>query len=276
MHKKVVEKALSLVGQGYIYGAKGQTCSPVFRQQQAAQYPEQADNILGTGAKWDGKPVWDCAQLTRACAKAGGVSLVSGATSQWNKTDWNEYGSIGTLPEGETVFLYRQQNENGTVMQHTGVALGDGTCVHARGTAYGVIRQKVDEYPWTHWARPDWAEEEEEEPMAATAMVMAPAGTVNMRISPTRSANLIDRLPIGAVVEVTPEVRPGDGEPWRQIRYNGRVGWMMAQYLMLQDTAETPQETPQDSPEGEDEVTVTIPRSAALALLEALKKEVDG
>ena len=276
MHKKVAEKALSLVGQGYIYGAKGQTCSPVFRQQQAAQYPDQADNILGTGAKWDGKPVWDCAQLTRACAKEGGVSLVSGATSQWNKTDWNEYGPIETIPEGETVFLYRQQNENGTVMQHTGVALGDGTCVHARGTAYGVVRQQLDEYPWTHWARPDWPEEKEEDTMAATATVTAPTGTVNMRVSPTRSANLIDRLPIGTVVEVTAEVKAGDGEPWRQIRYNGRDGWMMAQYLVLQGGAETPQETPQDGQEGKDEVTVTLPRSVALALLEALKKAVDG
>lgn len=275
MHKKVVEKALSLVGQGYIYGAKGQTCSPVFRQQQAEQYPEQADNILGIGAKWDGKPVWDCAQLTRVCAKEGGVSLVSGATSQWNKTEWDEYGSIGTLPEGETVFLYRQQNDAATVMRHTGVALGDGTCVHARGTAYGVVRQQLEEYPWTHWARTVWPAEEEENTMAATATVTAPTGTVNMRVSPTRSANLIDRLPIGTVVEVTAEVKAGDGEPWRQIRYNGREGWMMAQYLVLQDRAEKPQETPQDSPEDEDEVTVTLPRSAALAMLEALKKAVN-
>ena len=71
--QQVCEKALSLVGQGYIYGAKGQTCSPAFRRQQAQQYPEQADTILGTGEKWDGKPVWDCAQLTRAAAKAAGA-----------------------------------------------------------------------------------------------------------------------------------------------------------------------------------------------------------
>ena len=42
MMKKAVEKALSLVGEGYIYGAKGQICSPAFRQQQAEQYPDQA------------------------------------------------------------------------------------------------------------------------------------------------------------------------------------------------------------------------------------------
>lgn len=271
MHKKVVEKALSLVGQGYIYGAKGQTCSPVFRQQQAAQYPDQADNILGTGAKWDGKPVWDCAQLTRACAKEGGVSLVSGATSQWNKTDWNEYGPIETIPEGETVFLYRQQNENGTVMQHTGVALGDGTCVHARGTAYGVVRQQVDEYPWTHWARPYWNEEEEVDTVAATATVTAPTGTVNMRVSPSRSANLIDRLTIGTVVEVTAEVRAGDGEPWRQIRYNGRDGWMMAQFLTLHNPDPIPV-----VPAPTDDVWVVLPRESAQILLEALQKAVSS
>lgn len=268
--RKVIEKALSLVGQGYIYGAKGQICSPVFRQQQAAQYQDQADNILGIGAKWDGRPVWDCAQLTRACAKEGGVSLVSGATSQWNKTDWEEYGSIGTLPEGETVFLFRQQNDAGTVMQHTGVALGDGTCVHARGTAYGVVRQKLEDYPWTHWAVPSWPEEKEES-MAVKATVTAASGTVNMRVSPSLSANLVDRLPIGTTVQVTAEVRAGDGEPWRQIRYGERDGWMMARYLTLQDM---PQETPQEPKQGMDEVTLTLPRETALKLLETLRKAV--
>ena len=70
--EKAKQKALSLVGQGYLYGAKGQICSEAFRAQQARQYPEQAKNILETGAKWDGQPVWDCAQLTRAVAAAAG------------------------------------------------------------------------------------------------------------------------------------------------------------------------------------------------------------
>lgn len=86
------EWALSHVGDGYIYGARGQKCSLAFREQQAKQYPAQADNILGTGAKWDGKTVWDCAQFTRAAWAAAGINLVSGATSQWNKTDWESSG----------------------------------------------------------------------------------------------------------------------------------------------------------------------------------------
>lgn len=158
------EKALSLVGQGYIYGAKGQTCSLAFRQQQAKQYPDQAERILDTGAKWDGKPVWDCAQLTRAVAKVGGVSLVSGATSQWTKTDWDARGTIDTIPENELVFVFRQSTTNSAKMQHVGVALGDGTCVHARGTAYGVVKQTMNQYAWTHWARPKWGEQKPDRP----------------------------------------------------------------------------------------------------------------
>lgn len=143
--------ARSKIGQGYIYGARGQTCTAAFRRQQAKQYPAQAQNILVTGAKWDGLPVWDCAQLTRYAAKAAGVELPSGATSQWRKARWKRKGTIETIPENEVVYLYKQK---GAIMQHTGIALGDGTCVHARGTAYGVVHQPVRDYPWTHWASP--------------------------------------------------------------------------------------------------------------------------
>lgn len=156
-------RALALVGNGYIYGAKGQICSPVFRRQQAAQYPQQASNILGMGAKWDGMPVWDCAQLTRTVAASAGVTLVSGATSQWNTTRWARSGEIETLPEGETVFVYRREAGSKATMAHTGVALGDGTCVHARGTAYGVVRQRMEEHAWTHWASP-WASDDGKAP----------------------------------------------------------------------------------------------------------------
>lgn len=215
MMNKAVEKALSLVGEGYIYGAKGQICSPAFRQQQAQQYPEQSDNILVTGAKWDGMPVWDCAQLTRAAAKASGIELVSGATSQWKKTAWAQKGTIDTLPVNEPVFVFREKNG---AMQHTGLALGDGTCVHARGTAYGVVRQNMDEYPWTHWASPCVQE-------IRLATVTALSGsTVNARQTP--AGKVVRRIPIGTQVEVL-----GTSEGWSQIRFEGETAYMQSAFL---------------------------------------------
>ena len=157
--EKAAAFALSKVGQGYIYGARGQTCSAAFRRQQASQYSDQAKYILDVGKKWDGVPVWDCAQLTRYAAKAAGVELPSGATSQWKKGPWKRKDTMDTLPMGEVVFLFRRQKGSAAVMAHAGLALGDGTCVHARGTAYGVVRQSVNGYAWTHWASP-WEKQE--------------------------------------------------------------------------------------------------------------------
>ena len=221
MNKKVVEKALSLVGQGYIYGAKGQICSPEFRKQQAQQYPEQADRILQTGEKWDGQPVWDCAQLTRSAAKAAGLTLVSGATSQWNKTAWTAKGVIANLPAQCTVFLYRQSDGK---MQHTGVALGDGTCVHARGTAYGVVRQRMEEYAWTHWAAL-WPVEAVTEPSMTTAEVWAPSGsTVNLRSEP--GGSILMRVPVGTKVQAC---KAGAG--WSAVICEGQKGYMQSAFL---------------------------------------------
>lgn len=234
--EKAKQKALSLVGQGYIYGAKGQICSPAFRKQQAEQYPEWKENILNVGAKWDGKPVWDCAQFTRAVAKEAGVSLVSGATSQWTKTDWDAKGTIDTLPPGEFVFLYRRQNGSSTVMAHTGVAIGDGTCVHARGTAYGVVQQNMSQYAWTHWARPKWPdcgqisdEKVNEMEVLYQATVYAQNGkTVNMRKEP--GADVLIKVPVGAEVDVLAKTAG-----WYKIQYSGKTGYMQAAFLRKKD-----------------------------------------
>lgn len=229
--------ALSKVGQGYIYGARGQTCSAAFRRQQANQYPDQGKYILDVGKKWDGVPVWDCAQLTRYAAKAAGVELPSGATSQWKKGPWKRKGEIGTLPQGEVLFLYR---ESGGKMQHTGLALGNGTCVHARGTAYGVVHQPVSGYAWTHWASP-WEgpkmpEKEDKSEMSYTAKVIAESGhTVRMRSGPGKGYTPMLSVPVGMEVEVL-----APGEEWSQIRVDGEDGFMMSQYLEKADGGTLP------------------------------------
>lgn len=247
-----ISRALSLVGDGYIYGAKGQTCSPAFREQQAKQYPEQADMILGTGKKWDGKRVWDCAQLTRAVAEAAGFNLVSGATSQWTKTEWAQKGARATMPTNMVVFLYR---EAGGKMQHTGVGLGDGYCVHAKGTAYGVIKEPIIDYPWTHWATlwgagavdsiESFEVTEDEgggddgisdgsliasDGSTVDAVVYATSGkTVKVRSKPSDSAVWLAELPLGTVVKVY-EIADGWAKIGCTALGKGR-GYMMIGYL---------------------------------------------
>lgn len=221
-------------GDGYIYGATGWTCSPARREQQAKQYPEYRDNILHVGEKWDGKTCWDCATFTRACAKAGGATLPSGATSQWRSDAWETKGTIDQLPKSAAAMLYRQKGE---IMQHTGLYLGDGTVIDARGTKYGVMHQERNKYAWTHYAIPKgWSgaeEEKGEDETMQTMVVTADSGsTVNLRTRPDKAASVLAKVPIGEAVQVL-DVENG----WATIQRDGVTGYMMAQYLRAQGEA---------------------------------------
>lgn len=152
--------ALEQVGGPYIYGATAKACTPAYRRERIKQYPDYEDKITHNcpvlsgrqkscdGCRHDGRLAHDCAQLTRYAAKAAGMTLPSGATSQWNEADWASQGEIGTLPTSEVAFVYRR---SGDKMQHTGVYLGDGTVVDARGHDGGVVHRPLSSYSWTHW-----------------------------------------------------------------------------------------------------------------------------
>ena len=159
----IANYASGKLGCAYIYGGYGERkCTPSFRKERAKAYPEykakmyQYCPVLSgkqsacTGCKYDGKSVYDCAQLTRYSCKAAGQELVSGANSQWTKTAWEQKGTIDSLPDAPGVILYHV-NENGR-MSHTGVYVGGGYAVEARGHAYGVVKTAVSSRSWTHWA----------------------------------------------------------------------------------------------------------------------------
>lgn len=147
----MVARAKSLVGCGYIYGATGWICTQAHLTQQARQYPMYADQIYKYGPKWMGKPCYDCAQLTRDVAREAGVILPSGATSQWRASGiWKEKDVIDTLPDEAGIFLYTMKDGR---MTHTGVSIGGGEEVDARGHAYGVVRRAIRDTSYTHWAR---------------------------------------------------------------------------------------------------------------------------
>lgn len=228
MLNEIAAFALSKVGCGYVYGATGWVCSLARRQQQAAQYPEYADAILGVCAKWDGKQCFDCAQLTRFAAQAGGGSLPSGATSQWRSAEaWESKGEIAAMPDIPGLMLYRR---NGSLMQHTGVYVGDGMVVDARGSSQGVIHTAFSSYPWTHWAilRIQEGGGNVEEVLYEATVTRTPGAngtTVNLRAEP--GGTIIGRAPFGAVLPIF--ASQGD---WSRTAYKGQTGWMDARFLV--------------------------------------------
>lgn len=159
----IADYAISKIGCAYIYGGYGEKlCTPAFRRERAGAYPGQRNNIYSNclvlsgkqstcnGCKWHNKKAYDCAQLTRYACKAGGQALVSGANSQWNKTEWDQKGTIDTMPDVPGVILYHINSKG--IMSHTGVYVGNGWAVEARAAKYGVVKTLVKDRTWTHWA----------------------------------------------------------------------------------------------------------------------------
>lgn len=230
----------SKVGCGYVYGATGWVCSSKRRNQQATQYPEHAENILGICAKWDGKECYDCAQLIRRALEYAGVTGVpSGATSQWNKASlWSEKGAMSDLPSDGLLALFRASDAK---MQHIGWRMSDGTVIDARSSAKGVIVSNVKDYKWTHWARPIIGSNDTEPVKEDTVMYKA---TVVTKSDPLRvrewpvTGTILGSVPKGRVVEVLAEA--GDG--WPKIRYNELMGYVSEEFLS-RVVADTPAET---------------------------------
>ena len=156
--------ALSHVGAAYVMGATAQKCTPSMRRSLAGgRSADYADSITANcpvlsgrksscdGCKYDGRLAFDCAQLSKYAAKAGGIELPSGSNSQWTKVNWGKRGEISGMPMDVVCFVYHVKDGR---MSHVGVYLGDGTVADARGHAYGVKHQPVTDYPWTHYAIP--------------------------------------------------------------------------------------------------------------------------
>lgn len=162
--------AVERIGCAYVMGGTGKVCSPSYREARAAQYPNYAAQIRNncprlsgsagscTGCKWadpetgKGKLCYDCAQLALACMAAAGIPLVSGANSQWNKTRFSESGEISGLPRNKVCLVFRKDSDG--KMHHVGVYMGDGSVIHARGHAYGVVHQQLEDVTFTHYGIP--------------------------------------------------------------------------------------------------------------------------
>jgi uncharacterized protein YgiM (DUF1202 family) len=94
-----------------------------------------------------------------------------------------------------------------------------------------------------------------------TATVVAQSGsTVRMRATPSTTERLYWDVPIGTVVPVS-----GHQDGWSRVAYGGRVGWMQDKYLLTAGAA------PVQPQEGGETVTLTLPRSLAEKLRDALQ-----
>ena len=67
---------------------------------------------------------------------------------------WDEKDVIAKLPSKKVccVYYYKSSTKK---MSHTGLYCGNGFVIHAEGHAVGVINEKLEDFPWTHFAYKD-------------------------------------------------------------------------------------------------------------------------
>lgn len=160
--------------------------------------------------------------------RSGNAGAGCGAASNYYKQK-NRWRSD---PEkGDQIFF-----ADGKQMTHTGlVEYVEGNKVHTiEGNCDGGVRRRSYDMNATRiagYGHPDWTiMEEEGETDMEQAKVVLPSGasgsTVNMRKQPSKSAELREQVPVGSTVEVIE-----DQGQWCKVAYDGKIGWMMSNYL---------------------------------------------
>ena len=154
--------ALLCVGWAYVFGARGQYCTPANRR---ARYSDdhptiktKCKNFDGSGScdgcKWlpggEKTRFFDCRGFTYwVLLQVFGWELMgAGATSQWDtESNWKAKGEIATMPANTLVCLFVRK---GKKMEHTGFGYNNETIECSNGVQHFTTRNKK----WTHWGIP--------------------------------------------------------------------------------------------------------------------------
>ena len=145
----VVEFAKSKIGCGYIWSGYGQKLTKSLLDQLYNKYPSHIDKSVVS--QWIGKQVYDCSGLVRVAFQQVKIDVIHHADSAWKQTPWTTKGTISNYPKDKVLILYKKGSDG--TMVHTGIYIGGGKCIHAKGSAYGVVKDNMPG-SWTHWGIP--------------------------------------------------------------------------------------------------------------------------
>lgn len=240
----VVNLANACIGWPYVFGAWGERCTPANRKSRARpDYPtiiskcqvlrESNPKPTCDGCKWYPGGVvlfYDCRGFTHWVLENGaGISIAGqGATSQWNNNaNWSEKGTIDKMPKDKVCCVFRYDKST-KKMAHTLLYDGQGNYIHCSGE---VKKCKTSQYGATHYAIPKNLYPDKPEPAPEPGTAIVTGKNVALRYGPTTSAGVITRIATGTKLEImTPPTE------WAYVSYNGKSGYMMKQYLIIEPT----------------------------------------
>ena len=182
----------------------------------------------------------DCSGMFVRAFRRQGASIYHGSNTMFRRYS-SASGSLsaGKRTDGEPLkpgtAVYKFNASEG--YHHVGLYIGEGAVIEAKGTAYGVVTSKIGS-GWTHWGElkgVDYAEKGEQIAMSETklAVVTTASGSLNMRKTASKSAEVITKIPQGATVTVLMEA-----DDWWRVQYKNSTGWCAAEFLTKQENAD--------------------------------------
>ena len=201
----------------------------------------------------------DCSGLFVKAFRDQGGSIYHGSNTIYRKycSEKGKLTNVSQLKPGMAVFKWNANtpekfNDGLGDFQHIGLvtSVNPLRIVHASSASRCVTTDtKLGKWAYWGWLKdvaktdsqpdpvyPDEPTEGDEEPMATTefATVIADSGsTVNMRTKAKSTAALVERVPLGARVEVL-----GTCGSWTKIKFGSRTGYMMTKYLAAEEDPE--------------------------------------
>ena len=150
----LVRYAQAQLGRPYWWGTSGQISTETLLNGLKKLYPDTyAKPMYANAPQQLGVKVHDCMGLIEgyfwsdnadAPAKYNSNGFTD-TTADRLLASATDKGPISTIPEIPGISVHMKG--------HVGIYEGKGNVIEARGHQYGVVRTRLKDRPWTHWAR---------------------------------------------------------------------------------------------------------------------------
>lgn len=148
--KGLVEYCIAQLGRPYWYGTYGQIATKELYEEKKKRYWKYYCWANDYEEQF-GQKVHDCTGLTEGYLMSASPNSEPKYKSKYDFSAngllkaCKEKGDIKDIPEIPGVLVFYDG--------HTGVYIGNGKVIEARGHAYGVVTTLLNDRPWTHWGK---------------------------------------------------------------------------------------------------------------------------
>lgn len=147
--QEVKDYAIGAADWIYVWGANGEALTEALIERLYAAYGSGQYGLSYYRNKLTnhaGKMAADC---------SGFIYPLSGyddtANGYYNAC--TEKGPIASIPKDKVCLVFKKK---GTIMNHIGIYLGDGTVAEMASSTINYRRTKLENVEWTHWGIPKW------------------------------------------------------------------------------------------------------------------------